>query len=329
MRPSRRFIAAAAIAAAVVTLPACSNTAQTSSAKSKPDKVKVGAVMFARDLEYWQLVEAGMKAAARDLKVDINVSVSNRDLATEATLIDQMHARGDNVLVISPLDKQASKATLTKAKGFGMTVMQYNTKVEDPSLPHFVGVDNEALGKASGEAAVEYIRSQLGGKAQVALITGGTTTTGPVRRKAFTDALAALPGAKVVTEAEAGTPEVGAQALQTILQGHPDVDLVWGWNGGALSGAAATVSQTGKPVKIIGVDMSKQVADLMASPKSPVLAVADQHAYDVGYEAVTNAVKLARGESIPEQQQVQPVVYKAGDTGQLDKFRAELTKAGA
>lgn len=329
-----RFITAIAIAAAV-TLSACSNTTQASTTSNekgtaKIGTVKIGAVMYARDLEYWNLVEAGMKAAAQDLKVDINVSVSNRDLATESTLIDQMHTRGDNVLVISPLDKKASLATLIKAKAYGMTVMQYNTRVDDndPALQHFVGVDNGALGKASGEAAVEYIRSELGGKAQVALITGGTTTVGPVRRKAFTDALAVLPGAKVVTEADAGTPELGAQAFLTILQGHPKVDLVWAWNGGALSGSAATVGQAKTPVKIIGVDMSKQIADLMAAPTSPILAVVDQHAYDVGYQAVTNAVKLARGESIPEQQDVQPVVYKAGNTTQLEKFRAELTKAG-
>ena len=332
MRLTSRFALVAAGLAVATLLTACSNPAQTGNegdASSKKDKVNIGAVMFARDIEYWQLVEAGMKAAAKESKVSISVQASDRDLATEAALIDQMKVRGVNTLVISPLDADASTATLMKAKNAGMTIMQYNTKVnsDDSDLQHFVGVDNATLGKASGEAAVEYIRSELDGKAKIALMTGGTTTTGPVRRKAFTDAVGTLPGVEVVTEAEAETPEIGAQAFRTILQAHPDVDLVWAWNGSALAGAAAVAGKANSSIKIVGVDMSEQVANIMSTSDSPILAVADQHSYDVGYQAVVNAVKLAQGKSVPAAQEVKPVVYEAGDKEQLQMFRDELAKA--
>ncbi|GAB3570780.1 hypothetical protein GCM10027445_24910 [Amycolatopsis endophytica] len=291
------------------------NTTQT-------DEVRVGALMYARDLEFWQLVEAGMRQAAAEAGVPLHVDVSDRKLQNESQVLDTMYARGDNVLLVAPYDGEASAAALRRARARGQTIVQYDERVRDASFGYFVGVDQKALGEAVGRVAQSYLDSMFGGHAKVALLTGETESHGPPRREAF---LAQATGAEVVTTAEAvGSPEKGAEAFATVLQSHPETQLVFAWNGAALQGAATAAARMHSPVKIVGVDMSRRLADLLARPDSPVLAVADQDAYQVGYQTLRTGVALARSQPVPPTSSVDPVIYRNGDRQALDTFYSEL-----
>jgi ABC-type sugar transport system substrate-binding protein len=317
----------AALATVLVLPLACSTGQQAEGTKNQKQSgtVQVGVVMYARDLEYWRLIEAGVRKAAADRHVQIDVQVSNRQLDTEAALVDTMHARGDNVLVIDPLDKKASVATLNKAQRYGMTVVQYDGQVQDPSFQYHVGVDNTTLGRAVGDSAQNYIKAHLGGHARLALLTGDTEPNGPARRTAF---LGQVADSTVVAQAEAvGSPEAGSKALETMLQGHPDIDLVFAWNGASMQGAAVAAQRAKSTAKIVGIDMSKQVATIMSQPDSPVVDVADQHAYDVGQQAVATAVDLAEGKPVQQNTLLNPVVYSSDDPKGVEAFLAELQKA--
>ncbi|WP_166462989.1 sugar ABC transporter substrate-binding protein [Amycolatopsis acidicola] len=310
-------------AALLLALTGCSTGLET-----RPDNtvqsgaLQVGALMYARDLEFWQLVEAGMKQAANEAGVPLHVDVSDRKLQNESQLLDTMYARGDNVLLVAPYDSDASSAALRRARARGLTIVQYDERVDDQSFAYFVGVDQKVLGEAAGEAAQQYIDSQLGGHAKAALLTGETESHGPPRRESF---LAKATGAEVVTTTEAvGSPEAGAQAFETVLQSHPETQLVFAWNGAALQGAAIAARRLRSPVKIVGVDMSRQLADLLGQRDSPVLAVADQDAYQVGYRTLQIGVALARAKPVSRDTAVAPVIYRAGDHAALDTFYREL-----
>ena len=332
-RTCLRMAAIAAVAAASTALAACSTGSSGGGAGGggkSSGKIKVGAVMFARDIEYWQLIEAGLRAGAKKEGVPIDVEVSSRNLSTEASLIDTFHTQGDNLLVISPYDAKASIATLKKAQNDGMAVMQYNTQVDDPEFKYFVGVDNQQLGAADGKALVSYVNSKLDGKATVAVLAGDTEPGGTDRKKGFLSVLKGHPGIKVVTTVQAvGSPGDGANAFDTALQAHPDVDVVWAWNGSALQGSAVSAQKSHRNVKIFGVDMSSQVAGIMQKASSPVVAVADQHAYNVGYQAVLNGVALARGQSakVSTGASLKPVVYESSDPAGVKQYLTELHQA--
>ena len=317
-----------ALFALVLILAGCStgNEPEPQSSGKQEGPLKIGAVMYARDLAFWQLVEAGMRDAAKDANLPIDVEVSNRQLTTEAQVVQTMQARGDNVLVVAPLDPDASTAALTTARNNGATVVLYNNRVNDESFKEFVGVDNKQLGEAVGKAANDYAQANLGGKAKVALLTGDTEPNGKTRKEAF---LSQFPGAEVVTTAEAvGSPEAGAKAFQTVMQSHPETQMMFAWNNAATEGAAVTAEQQNSKAKVVGIDMSEQVADLMATgAASPVVAVADQHAYDVGRSAVQTAVKVAKGESVEPNTYVTPAVYTVSDQQGLQAYMDELKKA--
>lgn len=315
----------AAIAALGFLLSGCTSKASDGQGAGgqQDGPLKVGAVIYARDLEYWQLVEAGMNAAAAELDVEVSVDVSNRQLQTEAQVVNTITARGDNILVIAPLDTTASVSTLEQARQKSMTVVQIDNRVDDDSFENFVGADQTEMGRVSGESAAKYIEDSLDGDAKIALLTGDTEPNGPPRKKAF---LAATDGlGEVVTSTEAvGSPEAGSKAFDTLMQSHPDVDVVWAWNGAALQGAATAAKQSDSTAKIIGIDMSRQVAEMMQGGKSPVESVADQHAYDIGYEAVKMGVAEAKGESYEKVESVPPAVFTASDDSGLQKYLDEL-----
>ena len=64
----------------------------------------------------------------------------------------------------------------------------------------------------------------------------------------------------IVAEQEGEFPDPAANKVETILEGHPETQLIWAANEGGLVGAiTAARSREGK-VKIYGTDMSLQVA---------------------------------------------------------------------
>src|SRR5215212_2036069 len=87
------------------------------------DPVRVGAVMYARDSQYWQQIERGMQDAAKTLGVELQVTVSNRQLPTEAQVIEDLLTRGINVLLVSPLDKDASSKAIRQAADRNVAVI--------------------------------------------------------------------------------------------------------------------------------------------------------------------------------------------------------------
>jgi ribose transport system substrate-binding protein len=322
-RPS--LVAAVVMATALLVLTACSTgggAATTEQEAVDRDEIKVGAIMYARDLEFWLLIEAGMRKAAADLGVELNVEVSNRSLQTESQLVDTMTARGDNVLVVAPFDETASAASLRRASESGATIVQYDSNVEDGRFRNFVGVDQRQLGTMVGRATQTYLDENVNGQGEFALLTGETEPNGPPRREAF---LAAAPGVDVVTRAEAvGSPEAGAEALETVLQSHPDLQGVFAWNGAALQGALTAARRLDSDVKIFGIDQSEIVAKDMLSPDSVVAAVADQAPYQVGYQAVKLGVQAAEGKKPAPTVQVDPITYTAGNSDALQHYLDDL-----
>ena len=85
-------------------------------------------------------------------------------------------------------------------------------------------------GKVLGEAAATYIKTRLGGKARVVLLTHDSLQFLAPRFVAMRDALRDIPGATIVADISPTTvnKEGGYAMMQTIMLAHPDVDVVLG-----------------------------------------------------------------------------------------------------
>jgi len=292
--------------------------------------VRVGAVMYARDSQYWQQIEKGMKDAAAQSKVDIQFALSRRQLPTEAQVIDDFITRGIDVLVISPLDKDASAAAIKRAKDANILVVEYNTFLADKNISqHYVGVDNRELAAAVGREMRRTIEADFKGNASIGLITLPPMNPGSAIRKG--GLMSALEGLKinVVAEVSGATAEEGANGLENILQRDPSTQIIWASNSGTLAGAVAAARRKQTKAKLYGIDMSQELADLLLDPASNLEAVSDQQPYRVGYLAVETAVKAKGGEKMARDVNVPVKVYSKRDPQATKDYLGLLKSLGS
>ena len=274
------------------------------------EKLRIGAVLYARDSQFWQQIERGMQDAAAKYGAVIQFVLNHRQLATESQVLDDLTTRGIDVLIVSPIDKNASAAAIRRVVGQGALSIEYNTFLADTSISaHTVGVDNTELAALVGRALRDDVNRTLGGKVTLGLITLPLINPGSAIRKA--GFLAALDGVTytIVAETAAATPEQGANALETILERDPATQMVWCSSAGSIEGAAASARRAGVKVRLFGIDMSQALAENMLDPTGNVAAVSDQQPYQVGYLAVETAVKAKQGAQMPRDVQVPPKLY--------------------
>jgi ribose transport system substrate-binding protein len=285
------------------------------------NKPVIGAVLYARDSEFWRQVERGMQDAAAANNVDLQIALSRRQLGTEAQVVDDLLTRGVNALVISPIDKEASANSMRGVKSKNLPIVEYNTFFADRLVAaNSVGVDNTELAASVGREMAKAIESRMQGHAKIGLIPLPSINPGsPVRKRGM---LSALSGVKVdmVSEIEGATPEQGANAVESILRRDPETQIIWASNSGTLAGAATTVDRMHGKVELYGIDMSADLARAMLEPDSRIVAVSDQQPYKLGYLAVETAAKDLKGVASPRDIQVPVKIYTRSDHAGLNDY---------
>ncbi|WP_250470040.1 substrate-binding domain-containing protein [Caballeronia sp. GAFFF2] len=285
------------------------------------DKLTIGAIIYARDSQFWQQIERGMRDAAKANGAELLVGMNRRQLPVESQLVDDYMTRNVDALIVPPLDKQGTEAAAKLAKAKGIMVVEYDTQLADKSIAsHSIGVDSFALASAVGKEMHDYIEKQLKGAASIGLISlpPMNANSGP-RRDGMLKALSDVK-LKVVAEVSGSTPEQGANGLENILQRDPHTQIVWASNAGTVAGAAVAATRSKAEARLYGIDMSQELASMLLDPKSNLAAVADQQPYRVGYLAVETAVKAKRGSNEKRYVMVPPKLYTREDPASVKQY---------
>jgi len=280
----------------------------------------IGAVQMVAEHEWFRTVELGMQAAADAAGAELLVANAQGQVDTEAAMVDNFVARGVDAVLISALNSDASVAALQRAVDEGVTLINYNTTINSPIMTSFVGVDNYELGAQMGRYVTDYVNENLGGSAKIALLTIPKYEVGQQRREGFVDEVSKAAGIEIVAEQEGELPEQAANTLETILQGNPETQLVWTANEGGLVGALTAKASSGKDIKIFGTDMSLQVAAALKSQDSGLIAVSTQDPYNIGYNAVEQALDKLDGKTGAAETIVPLEMYYGSDPAAVDAY---------
>lgn len=285
------------------------------------EKKSVGVVLYARDSQFWQQIELGMKEAAKKYDLDLQFVLSRRQLPTEAQVVEDLLTRKVDALVISPLDKTASATVVGRAKAQGIPIVEYNTFFADRSIArHSIGVDNKELAASVGREMAKAIGGESGEPTRIGLIPLPSINPGsPVRKAGMLSALADT-RYSVVTEIEGASPEQGANAAENILRRDPGTKIIWASNSGTLAGAASAVDRLGSKVDLYGIDMSEDLARAMLNPNGRIIAVSDQQPYQLGYLSITAAAMDLKGQQYPRDVEVPVKIYSRSDPSGLDEY---------
>ena len=167
----------------------------------------------------------GMKSVADTEGAELLIENANSDVGREAELMQTFIRRQVDAILISAQSSTGSIAAIKLAKDAGIPVICWNTCIRSPEdkqlVKAFVTSDNKKIGAITGEQVANYVKTKLGGKAKMLMLTCQTFDTCKDRRAGINKALAGL-DIKIADEQEGYQVDKARPIADAMLTAHPD-----------------------------------------------------------------------------------------------------------
>jgi ribose transport system substrate-binding protein len=230
-------------------------------------------------------------------KMKLIVSDGRGDATVQTNGIDDMIAKGVNVIIISPQDAQALAPAVKRAEAKGIKVIASDRSVNAPVVT-YIGADNVDTGRV----AAAYVAKILKGKGTVVELQGSPGASPTIdRHKGFSDVLKKFPGVKVIGSQPANYNRAdGLRVMADFLQrfGKGKINAVYTHNDEMSLGAIQAIKEAGRSgeIKVVGIDGE---TDGLNAIKSGAYAGTVVYPIDVP-EHLIAAAKACSGEKLPK-----------------------------
>lgn len=136
------------------------------------DKPTMGIVVKIGGIPWFNAMEMGIKEKGTELGVDaVMVGPTSADPALQVRAIEDLIAKGVDVIGVVPNDEKALEPVLEKARAAGIKVISH----EGPGLTNVDWDFELASIKGFGEAHAELLAQKMGGKGEYAMFVGSLT----------------------------------------------------------------------------------------------------------------------------------------------------------
>lgn len=273
--------------------------------------------------EFMQGVGRGLEAAAKARGLGYGVALANNDAALMIRQVGDIVTERTGAIVVAPIDPPSLAPALKKVFGAGA----YVGSIVAPPATTVLNAPQYLTGKVLAEAAADYIRTRLGGKAKVVLLTHDSLQFLAPRFTAMRDTLRKLPGVTIVADISPATvdKEGGYRTMKTILLAHPNVDVVLGADTVVL-GALAALREAGKakPDQFLGgIDGEKEAVAEIKKGGGPYKASISLASSIFGYAMGQHAADWLDGKSIPQAMDILPKALTIGNIADYERDTAD------
>ena len=291
-----------------------------------PGLSKVLAFAQDNEREFMQGVDHGLAMAAKDRGLKYQRAVANNDAAKMEADVQLFLSSKVGAVVAAPVDPASLSHSLQQVMWSG----GYVGTIVPPPATSLLNAPQYATGKALTDLAVAYIKDKLGGKANVVLLTQDQIEFLAPRFTAMRDGLKELPGVTIVADITPNpvNKEGGFATMSTILQAHPDIDVVLGADTVVL-GAFAALQAAGKanPKQFLGgIDGEPEAVAEIKKADSPYKASISLSSPVFGYAMGAHAADWLDGKSIPQAMDILPSPLT---TTNLAQYEADLADPAA
>ncbi|MET9344028.1 substrate-binding domain-containing protein [Nonomuraea sp. NPDC003804] len=308
----------AAGAALALGLAACGSGGSSGSGGSTPaggsGDIKIGMSISTLNNPYFVQLRAGAEEEAKKLGVALTVTDAQNDASQQVNQVQNFTSQNMKAIVINPVDSDAAAPAVKAADRVSVPVIAADRGVNGAEVAQTVASDNVAGGKL----AAQELAKQMGEKGKVVVLQGvpGTSASRD-RGQGFTEGIKAYPNIQVVAQQPADFDRTkGLDVMTNLLQSHPDITGVFAENDEmALGAIKALGAKAGAEVKVVGFDGTPD--GLKAIQAGTLAASIAQQPKLLGQQAVGNAVKAAKGESL---QKVVAVPVKVATKDNLSEF---------
>ena len=276
--------------------------------------------------EFMQGAGRGLEAAARARGLGFSVAYANNDPALMIKQVGGIATDKTGAIVVAPIDPPSLAPALKKVIGAGA----YVGAIVPPPATTVLNAPQYLTGKVLAEAAANYIRTRLGGKAKVVLLTHDSMQFLAPRFTAMRDTLRTLPGVTIVADISPATvdKEGGYRTMKTILLAQPKIDVVLGADTVVL-GALAALRDAGKARAdqfLGGIDGEQEAVVEIKKGDSPYKASISLASSIFGYAMGQQAADWLDGKSIPQAMDILP---KALTSSNIADYERDTANPGA
>lgn len=254
---------------------------------------------------FWATQAQGAKDMAEELGVKLNVIDLQVDPAKEITTWENLITSGVDGIMISCVDETASKVYCQNAQEAGIRVMAAVHPLDgaDGSLLN----DEYQYGFLEGVEAGKFIADELGGEAKFALLAADCTPFVIPRTDGIRDGiLSEAPNAVLVARQDAYQTDVGMTVTESVLQAHPDLQVIGCLNDNGALGAYEAMSAAGKDPATTWIGGTDGIDQALALIKEGGMyrASVSMAPYESGRTEMEILYKLATGESVEPHQKI-------------------------
>ena len=313
-------------------LSACGSSSSSASGggDSSGKGLTIGLVMLQGD-QYFEGIQSGLESAVKADGGTVIAANSNNDPGAESQAVQNMIQRHVDAILMQPVSSTGSLATMKSITAAGIPLICYGNCTDQAMSPAVVkGVvqsDNTALGTATGKVAAEYIKSKLGGSANVGILNcDAAAETCKLRKAGFKKALAdAGVKATYAADQEGYLADKATPVATNMLSANPNIDLLWAANEGGTVGEVIASRQAKKSVPVFGTDISAQLAKFVLAPANILQATTGQDPETTAKDAYQQAKNAVAGKkNSPLEIQVPGVTYRRDDPAAVKKFLASV-----
>lgn len=260
------------------------------------EDITVGVILKTLSSEYWGYVAAGVKKAATDLGVNVELQGPASETAYDEqnNMIETMLSSGVDAFVISPLQSDSVASVIGDVS---IPIVTVDTDAEIPGKVSFVGTGNDNAAYQGGLFAAKAT-----GEGAKAVIIGGVegNATSDARQAGYTKAMEENGIEVVAVQYAQSNPDTAANVMENMITAQGgDIQIVLCHNDDTAAGASNACKQSGlDDVIIVGFDGCQSGVQNVID--GTVTATCAQAAYFMGYQAVETAVKAVKGQAVEE-----------------------------
>lgn len=169
----------------------------------------------------------GAKEAAQKAGINYQwVVPQNTQGATQVQIIEDLMSKHVDGIAISVNEPKSVEGVMKRAEQAGIKVLTYDSDSPKSGRSMYIGTSNEA----AGETMAESMAKAIGGKGDVAIVTGQLGAVNLNERiSGIKKALAKYPDIKIVeTQGTDDDLAKGVSVVETTLRAHPQIKGIFG-----------------------------------------------------------------------------------------------------
>jgi ribose transport system substrate-binding protein len=271
---------------------------------AKKDTYKVGFAQTESN-NPWRLAQTQSmqdEAAARGWQLVYTDAAGSA--AKQVADVNSMIAQGVDLIFLAPREEKPLIPAIMAAKGAGIPVILLDRNVDQslakPGEDYVCFIGSNFV--EEGQRVAEYLVG-LGGDKKIIIQLEGTTGSSPAndRKKGFDDVIAQNAEYQIVASQSGDfARDKGRQVAETLLQAHPDANVIYAHNDEMAIGAIAALEAAGRTAGredclVFSIDGGREAVQLVVDGKIEAVVECNPR---FGPKAFDTAVAYANGETI-------------------------------